>query len=444
MLHKHGFFDIAHQSCTYLGKERSTTLGPCIIFDKSALECLNVDEAVWLDHFFICNVTPLFYVESLADLEKYSEDGRTNEKRVVDLSKKTPDNGNCNIAHYSLILQDYLGNHFPMDNRPIIGGGETRIDPDGKIGVYHDRFPEYEAFSRWQEGKFHEIEQSFAAGWRKTVSNLNFDSTIGILKNTVPIGRNISDICALKAFADDFINGNYKELITLSLDILGMPIRFYEPILSRWDREKRPSLAVFAPYAAFCFKIDLFFYLALQKSFISKHRPSNKIDISYLYYLPFCDIFTSKDGLHRRIAPLFMEQGQSFIWAEDLKASLQAIDQEFSKLPEEVKIQGVYRIASYPPDNITTVVSDMWDKYCGLWRKHKSKKAEEEPRDPEKDKELIDLLNKQQKNSIPVPQNFNPGTNEPDHIMFTRKVRMRKGKWAIMPPEVIKKTEEEI
>ena len=44
--------------------------GPILIFDKSALESLNVDESVWLDNFYLMNITPLFYVETLADLEK--------------------------------------------------------------------------------------------------------------------------------------------------------------------------------------------------------------------------------------------------------------------------------------------------------------------------------------------------------------------------------------
>ena len=43
-------------------------MGPIIIFDKSTLECLNPDEAVWLDQFFNSNITPLFYIETLADL----------------------------------------------------------------------------------------------------------------------------------------------------------------------------------------------------------------------------------------------------------------------------------------------------------------------------------------------------------------------------------------
>ena len=45
-------------------------MGPITIFDKSALQALSIDETVWLEAYFLNNVTPLFYVETLADLEK--------------------------------------------------------------------------------------------------------------------------------------------------------------------------------------------------------------------------------------------------------------------------------------------------------------------------------------------------------------------------------------
>lgn len=45
------------------------------IFDKSFLESLTLDEAVWFDNFFLANITPIFYVETLADLEKENKKG---------------------------------------------------------------------------------------------------------------------------------------------------------------------------------------------------------------------------------------------------------------------------------------------------------------------------------------------------------------------------------
>ena len=45
-------------------------MAPIIIFDKSTLESLNSDEAVWLDQFFNSNITPLFYIAANANAIK--------------------------------------------------------------------------------------------------------------------------------------------------------------------------------------------------------------------------------------------------------------------------------------------------------------------------------------------------------------------------------------
>ena len=60
--------------------------GPSLIFDKSVLQALNPDEAMWLDNFYITNITPLFFVETLADLEKEVQAGRTPEQVVGNLA----------------------------------------------------------------------------------------------------------------------------------------------------------------------------------------------------------------------------------------------------------------------------------------------------------------------------------------------------------------------
>lgn len=59
------------------------SVGSILIFDKSTLQSLSVDESCWLDNFFRPNITPLFFVETLADLEKQVARGRTPEQTVV-------------------------------------------------------------------------------------------------------------------------------------------------------------------------------------------------------------------------------------------------------------------------------------------------------------------------------------------------------------------------
>jgi hypothetical protein len=87
--------------------------------------------------------------------------------------------------------------------------------------------------------------------------------------------------------------------------------------------------------------VDLFFYLSLDAGLISAERQNNRVDVAYLYYLPFCMIFTSGDSLYRRITPLFLRNDQEFLWAPDLKADLSRLDAHYAALPEEVKAQGV-------------------------------------------------------------------------------------------------------
>jgi hypothetical protein len=45
-------------------------LGPILIFDKSLFQSLNVDQAAWVDNIFLTVITPLLFVETLANLEK--------------------------------------------------------------------------------------------------------------------------------------------------------------------------------------------------------------------------------------------------------------------------------------------------------------------------------------------------------------------------------------
>jgi len=80
------------------------SLGPILIFEKSTLQGLNVDEAVWLDNFFMTNIAPLFFIETLADLEKEVRKGKTPEQVVGEIAYKTPDmSPRPNVHHMVLV-----------------------------------------------------------------------------------------------------------------------------------------------------------------------------------------------------------------------------------------------------------------------------------------------------------------------------------------------------
>jgi hypothetical protein len=66
-------------------------MGPNTIFDKSFLQGLKVDESVWFDQHYTAIITPLFFVETLADLEKAVGEGHSPEDEVGHIANKTPE-----------------------------------------------------------------------------------------------------------------------------------------------------------------------------------------------------------------------------------------------------------------------------------------------------------------------------------------------------------------
>jgi hypothetical protein len=241
-------------------------LGPITIFDKSALQSLSMDESVWLDAFFLVNVVPLFYVETLADLEKDMAEGKSPEDLVGMLAAKTPPNAVPNAHHRSLILTELTGWNVPMDGRVPIAGGDVMGGPEGRIGVHIDEFDEAAALERWKNHEFLEIEREVAKRWRADLVDHDRDRTIGILRNILPVNARLPDLAALKLAIDAFCASAERETIALALDVLGIPDQSTRDALARWEAAGRPALDRFAPYATHVFKVDLIYYLGVVAS----------------------------------------------------------------------------------------------------------------------------------------------------------------------------------
>jgi hypothetical protein len=338
-------------------------VGPLTIFDKSALQALNMDEAVWFDVFFLPNVVPIFYVETLADLEKEVADGRTPEQVVGNLAEKTPSGAAPNVYHRPLILAELTGQSITMTGRVIVGAGDVKQAPDGAIGVHVDEFPEQAMLVRWRNHEFLEIERLAAKGWRAELAEHDPDQLVGLLKNIFPAGTKISDLEQLKAFIDRFCSSTDREVIELALDVVGVRDEYKGFALARWEADGMPPLDRFAPYTTHVFNVDLLFYLGIHLGFISGERASNRADMAYLYYLPFGMVFVSGDRLHHRTVPLFLREDQSYVRADDLKQALREIDEHYDVLPEEIKELGVMQFASFPPYDLDNVVTQLWDKH---------------------------------------------------------------------------------
>ena len=238
-------------------------------------------------------------------------------------------------------------------------------------------------------------------------------------------------ITRAKSIADALINGTDKTLEVLGFlfFVLDIPQEGRNLIMERWVASKFPPLSSFAPYAAHFLTVEIFFQISLEASQISSDRPSNRLDIAYLYYLPFCMVFVSSDRLHRKCAPLFLRKNQSFIWGPELKSALSVLDQHYSALPKSERKKGVMHFAPHPPTEIESIVSQEWDRHLCGWREDAKQPPIESDSNPETVKKLTQLT--EAPSLQPNAADFDP--ENIDFMSIRRNVHQKKGKWWQLP-----------
>lgn len=413
-------------------------MGPILIFDKSLLQSLSQDESVWLDFFYLNNITPLFFIETLADLEKEVGKGRTPEQVVGNLAEKTPDlTGRPNVHHRTMLAGELSGaGSITMGHGQIMVSGGTPTGLEGRSGWVFSQTPEEEALNRWQRGEFLDLERQQAKAWRRGLELLDparqkalFSGWFGTTKP-----RTLAEV---KTLTDQFIDGPEREAsLRFGLSLLAVSNERQGEIVARWRAAGSPTLTEFAPYFRHVLGVELFFYVGLAAGLISERR-TNKVDIAYLYYLPFCMVFTSSDKLHAATVPLFLRPNQTFVPGVELKADLAALDRHYDALPDEAKQRGLYSFASRPPDETSFLVSRLWDKHMRPdWREALGEHPKD--RDLERDKAIMEHIKKEvaAAEQGPGPKNPPKDSDNADYLVIKRSVRMKKGKWNRFPPEV--------
>jgi hypothetical protein len=188
--------------------------GPILIFDISTLQALNPDQAHWMDNFFMSNITPLFYIETLADLEKQVKAGKTPEQVVGEIAYKTPDmQAHPNIHHLTLIWGELMGKgKIEMRGFPILRGGHPLM-LEGATGIIYKQSPEEEAFNRWQQGEFLEIERSTAKRWRQELESIDLKAMAASFKGIHETAGRPQALADIQAVAQGIIDGSDQEAV---------------------------------------------------------------------------------------------------------------------------------------------------------------------------------------------------------------------------------------
>ncbi len=404
------------------------SMGPITIFDKSALQALSLDEAALFGQFYRTNLTPIFFVETLADLEKKVREGQTPEQIVGTIARKTANLAPDPSAHHErLVLANLLGHEVLMDGRPHVEGGRP-VRTGDRQGIVFEQSAEAEALSRWQDQRFMDIERDIARNWRAALEQQRLERTD--LGKFFRDGRRPHTLDEVKAYADWFVRQRRSAFLA-ALNILDVPPRPRGRIVELWLDSGAPSIAEFAPYAAYVTSVLMFFRVAVAADLISCERASNSADIAYLFYLPFCMVFTSNDHLHEKTVPLFMRRDQQFVLGTDIKADLNELDAYFSAQPTEVLDRGLMFFDLPFDDRFLTV--RLWRRFLPGWREDRSHDVKIAP-----EKEAALLREFRAAESAPAGPDI--GVDDAAFVMIKRVYPETMGKWRILSHDIAERS----
>jgi hypothetical protein len=405
--------------------------GPTIIFDKSALQGLNIDEAALFGQFYRAVITPLFFVETLADLEKEVAEGRTPEQVVGGIAAKTGNLTADPSAHHTrLVINNLLGHDTLMDGRPHVVGGRY-VTSDGRRGIVFDEAPEADALDRWQKHQFLEVERMMAKQWRESLRRQRLRKmNVKQIFEQIPLPRSLEEV---RDYAEAFTQQEGGPAFASALTLLRVPRAYRGPTFLRWLDAGTPPIASFAPYAAYVTAVQLFFQLAVSLDLISGDRPSNAVDIAYLYYLPFCMVFTSSDKLHMKTVPLFLRPDQIFLPGNELKADLRRLDEHFSAQPSEVLERGVMYFE--PPFNGDYTTTKLWKHFLPAWRERRGKPGDV-TMSVERERELVAEFNR----AVEAPEGPPIAVDDADFVAMHHSYPVRMGKWQIVAEDVAQRS----
>jgi uncharacterized protein YaaR (DUF327 family) len=358
-------------------------MGPAILVDKSTFQSLSKKEVFYLQQYYhVVYCSTLFY-ETLADLAKCSniEEGK---KEVSKISYKINGMDTCFTTEFrELLTAELFGYEINMDGRPILSRGKDIVDNEGNRGVFFEESPEYEALRKWTEGKYSEAEKQLAENWRNSTKKITLDKA----KNQSDSFKKIKNIDELKKFTTKVLENPEFQLDLLQLILKGITFSqdIRNEVCKRWLDCEMPLIKNYAPYAYYYLLVNLTFYFGVSRNLLSD-RSTNIIDLEYVYYLPFCKVFTSSDKFLRDFSQLFLTKEQIFIWGEDLKSDLKAFCDYWEEKGNDERFRYQQDYGNYPPDIPSSLTCSIWQKWVRTGRRKQEKLT------PEREKEIMKKL----------------------------------------------------
>lgn len=359
--------------------------GISTVLDKSAFHSLSKKQIELLCKYYWFNITPILVWEVLGDLKKETPDGSLNSKKVTEFANKLWDFNTSINAHYSVLINAELsGAEIPFFSS-VVDTGERFNLSEKETGIIIKPSNERKSIDRWREGNFEKMDEIFSKLWREiTLQPDNLTKLKDYLKKQNPGYSHLKkpeDI--LFVIKLTFNNPDFQmDFLKSAIENFRVPLSIASQAFYRWETTKPKNLFVFAPYTFFCVMAKLFFNICLQNEVIGT-RPTNLLDLEYIYYLPFCRVFVSDDKVHKTLVPHLLFPDQLFVTGADLKA-------DFTKI-EEIKStligKDLERAFKEPPRVESLLSYKIWNTMLVNWPPEKD--WEPTPKEEEMMHEMI-------------------------------------------------------
>jgi hypothetical protein len=344
--------------------------GPTLILDKSTLQSLRAEEAKWLSHHYHANLILPLYVEIVGALT--ASDRKDPVADVASLARKMLVMGlttTPNIGHDELATSNLLGQTVEMDGRIILGGGKKVLHPDGTVTLVYDEPPQIEALRRLAKGTFTEDEKKGAVLLRKFIAGVNLERIREVFQGTPPEYK-VRSLAETLFIVDRILDGSGRRfhMLRTAMEELQIPLAARGAVIERWKRMGGPPLKDFAPYSHYKLRVQWFFDLAMGADLVKSSDPKHFIDLMYIFYLPFCEVFASTDKFHQQVVSYFLRPDQRFVWGPDLKADAAKLTAHYEALPEDIRRTGSLNYARLPPKDGDFLTARIFDELRPGWR----------------------------------------------------------------------------
>ncbi len=369
-------------------------MGPALFLDKSTLQSLSFEQITLLRRHFNVPTVPIAAMEILADLKKPDRE-RPSTEVAMRLADKLVPSQSVMVVHCRTLLEaDLCGHAIEMGHRPYVDQGRQVRHEDGTTGYIRQSSREEKAIERWRAGDFTEAEQLLAAQWRESSSGRSLDSLKNALANNAMPDEPIQTMEAARDHADGLLNvepgGN--DLVRLAVDLGGLNSGATNRIWFRWwATTGKRSLQEFAPYAYYFLRVNYIFFVALGAGLVTP-RGTNVIDLEYLFYLPFFEVFCSSDKFHETMTPCLLGQGQMFVTGNRLKRDLAEQVARWKAMTTDEQDDELRRFRTQPVDE-ASYIHEIWRTCRPNWTPTESRPVETTA---EEQQELLDRIKRYQ------------------------------------------------